>query len=286
MTLGCLCKRAPLPSGGGGSTATTSIAGAGQRALVERDQQIVFDDHAAARAVDDEGVLLHQAQFREIDHAARLAVERHVQRHDVGCAQQRLEVDELRVERVGARRGDVRIVRLHVHAEGARARRDVAADAAETDDAERLAGEFGADQLEPVPTPFAQRLHGLRDVAREREHQAEGVFGRGDRVGGRRVEHDDAGCGRRGDVDRVDADARARDDGQLRTGRQQVAVDARFRAHDQSVGGLERGLEIVPRAADHRVDRDAGLTENCETLLGERFRDHDAFRQATIHRRA
>jgi len=100
------------------------------------------------------------------------------------------------------------------------------------------------------------------------------------------VEHDDAGRGRSRDVDRVDAHAGARNDGQARACGEQVAIDARLRAHDESVGGAERRFEVVPRATDHRVDRDAGLTKNCETLLGERFRDHDAFRQATIHRRA
>ena len=46
----------------------------------------------------------------------------------------------------------------------------------------------------------------------------------------------DAGGGRGLDVDRVDADAGARDDGQLRSGGQQIAVDARLRTHDQAVG--------------------------------------------------
>ena len=181
----------------------------------------------------------------------------------------RREIDELGVEGVGARSGDVRIVSQNRHAEGARAGRDVAADAAQANDPERLAGELRSDQLEPVPAPFAQRLHRLRDLAREREHQPEGLLRRRERVGGRRVEDDHAGGRRRLDVDRIDADAGARDDGQPRTGGQQIAVDARLRTNDQAVGLGQRDLQFLARAADQRVDRDSGRAQDCEAPFGK-----------------
>ncbi len=57
-----------------------------------------------------------------------------------------------------------------------------------------------------------------RDVARQRQHQADRVLRGGDGVALGGVDDDDAALGRRLDVDVVDADAGAADDQQLGRG--------------------------------------------------------------------
>ena len=88
---------------------------------------------------------------------------------------------------------------------------DDRADIAAADDAERLAGDLDAHEAVLLPLAGLGRGVGLRDLARQREHQRDGVFGGGDRIAERRVHHDDAARRRRRDVDIVDADAGAAD---------------------------------------------------------------------------
>ena len=66
---------------------------------------------------------------------------------------------------------------------------------------------------EAVLFPFAGMGGGVRggNVARQRHHQRDGVFGRGDGIAEGRVHHDDARGGRRRNIDIVDADAGAAD---------------------------------------------------------------------------
>jgi hypothetical protein len=131
------------------------------------------------------------------------------------------------------------------------------ADPSEPDDAERLARKFGADERLAFPVTGPYRRDGARGVAHEREHQHEGLFGRGERVGAWCVEDDDAGVSRRGDVDRVDADAGACDDRKLRAESQERPVDLRLAANDQTVGVGERRGERARRLADNRDDNDS-----------------------------
>ena len=55
---------------------------------VERGERGVDVDDGAARRVDEERAGLRRAQHLGVDHAARLGVERHVQRHDVACGEE------------------------------------------------------------------------------------------------------------------------------------------------------------------------------------------------------
>jgi len=190
--------------------------GAGNQPRIERFEQRRFVDHATTRAIDQQRVRLHQCELRSVDEAERLTPERHVQRDDVGARKHVVERHELGRESLGARARDERIGRQQVHAEGGGAMRDCPADPSEPDDAERLAGEFGADERLAFPVPGPNRRDGARGVAHERKHQREGLFGRGERVRPRGIEDDDAGVGRCSDVDRVDADAGPRDDRELR----------------------------------------------------------------------
>ena len=84
---------------------------------------------------------------------------------------------------------------------------DLLADPAEAEDAERLAGELDPAPARALPGSLLQRGVRLRDVARERDQQADRLLGRRDdrRVG--RVRDDDPAAGGGIHVDVVDADA-------------------------------------------------------------------------------
>ncbi len=88
--------------------------------------------------------------------------------------------------------GDERVERDHAHAEGLGADGDELADAAEAQDAERLALELGAAELAALPLAAREARVRLRDVAGEGQDEGDRVLGGGDRVGLRRVGDDDA----------------------------------------------------------------------------------------------
>ena len=76
---------------------------------------------------------------------------------------------------------DEGVVRDDAHPEPERATRDLLADAAEADHAERLSGELDAAPARALPAALLERRVRLRDVARERDDQADRLLGRRDR---------------------------------------------------------------------------------------------------------
>ena len=131
---------------------------------------------------------------------------------------------------------DERVVGDHLHAEADRPARDLLADPSEPEHAERLALELDPSPLRPLPPALLERGVRLRDVARERHHQPDGLLGRGDHGGLRRVGDDDAAPRRRRDVDVVDAHAGTPDHLQVRGALDQVGRELRGRAdHDRVV---------------------------------------------------
>ena len=104
-----------------------------------------------------------RARRAALDDAARLVVEREMERDHVGACQQRVELDQ-RHAGVRARRavpGD------HLHADAARDARDLAADAAEPDQAERLAVKLHAFKRLP-----GAGAHGAVHARERRAQQA------------------------------------------------------------------------------------------------------------------
>jgi hypothetical protein len=77
---------------------------------------------------------------------------------------------------------------------------------------------YDLDAHEVIILPFAGlgRGIGVRDLARGHKHQGDCMFGCGGGIAERRIHHDDALCGRRRDIDMVDANAGATDDSELR----------------------------------------------------------------------
>ena len=120
--------------------------GAGQRVEI---------DHGAAAVVDQERARLHRAQLLLADHAGGLRRLGHMQADDVALRQQLLQLlDRLGIamaELVGA------VVKDHAHANGFGERRELRADIAVADDAERLAADLVAAGRRLVPAAVMGR---------------------------------------------------------------------------------------------------------------------------------
>ena len=169
---------------------------------------------------------------------------------------------------------DERVVGDDAHPEAERAACDLLADAPEADHAERLSGELDAAPARALPAALLERGVRLRDVARERDDQADRLLRRRDdrRLG--RVRDDDPSPGRRVDVDVVDPDpgpadhlepARALDHlaGQPVAERITIAVVAVDDLLERRVGvdvDVEAAAqELDPRVGDRLADEDAHL---------------------------
>jgi hypothetical protein len=105
---------------------------------------------------------------------------------------------------------------------------DFLADAAETKDAEGLAGQFGEEaEIAMGPLALAHELVGLRNTAGQRDHEADGEFGNRvvEHVG--RVGDADIAGARRGGVDIVVADPEAGDDFEIGQRVHEIGLHAR-----------------------------------------------------------
>ena len=106
---------------------------------------------------------------------------------------------------------DERVVADDAHPEPQRAPRDLAPDPAEAEDAEGLVGQLDSAPARALPAPLLQRGVRLRDVAGERDEQADRVLRGGDDRRLRGIRDDDSPARGRCDVDVVHAHARATD---------------------------------------------------------------------------
>ena len=237
--------------------------------------EIRLVDDAAASEVRDDRAVAQQGELASANHPARLVVERRVNRDDVGGLEQRVElVDARHLEPLEAIRGDVRIVSEQRHPERARARGDLAADATESDDAERAATQLGAEQRAAVPAPAAHRSEGVGQMAHERDERSEKQLGDGDCISGRRVDDGDAERGGRGDVDVVGADAGATDDLEATRAAKQFGGDLRRAAADDGVVVADDVEQVAPRRGRAFVDVKPVLGAEQFDALGIDFVGH------------
>jgi hypothetical protein len=167
-----------------------------------------------------------------------------------------------------------RVEREHVHPERAGARRHELADAAEAEHAERLLVDLDAAEPRALPAPRGQRSVGLRDVARERQHQRHGVLRGGHDVRLRRVGDDDAALGGRLDVDVVDPDAGAADHAQVVGARDQLGGQLRRRADEDAVVAADALRELLVAPVDPDVDGEA-LAQHVDAGLGDLLLDEN-----------
>jgi hypothetical protein len=233
--------------------------GASDTLLLQRSDECSFVDHLTARGVDDDRGLLHARELRGADEARGGVGERYVQRDHVRSREHIVKRGELHIERFGAFLGQVRIVDEHVHAERARAARDLAADAAGADQPERLAVDLGAAKLAALPLAGAHGAVRSGDPPHAGEQQRKRQLGGRDRVAGRRVEHRHAELRRGSDIDRVDADARSPDHLEPRRVLQRLTRDLRGAADDHGVHRLDGARELLTGQALTFLDDEARI---------------------------
>ena len=171
--------------------------------------------------------------------------------------------------------GDEWVICDDMHTEADSPTRDLLADTAETEHAERLPLELHSAPFRALPAALLERCVCLGDVARERHHQPDGLL-RG-RHHGRlgRVRNNDASPGGRLDVDVVDADPGAPDHLQVRGTLDQIGRELRRRAnHDRvvAVDDLLEGRYLVV------VDLELRL-EQIDPGIRDRFANEDPHRQ-------
>ena len=136
------------------------------------------------------------------------------------------------------------------------------------------------DAEEFVLFPFAgpRRSIGFGDLPRQRQHQRDGMLGRGDRIAERRVHHDDAARGRRRNVDIVDADAGAADHFQAFGLLQHLGRDLGRGADRKTVEAVDGLGELVLVLAEIglEIDLDAAILENLDGGGRQRIGDQNA----------
>ena len=210
--------------------------GACDLALAHRGGERLLVDELPARRVHDPHARPHPLDRGRVHEPARLLREREVQREEVGRRQHRLgRLDVLGAQLAEALRRDEGVVRDDPHPEPERAARDLPADAAEAEHAERLVRKFDPAPARALPAPVLERGVRLRDVARERDEQADRVLGGRDDRRLRRVRHHDPAPRRRVHVDVVDPDPRPPDHLQALGARDHIRGELRPRADDDRV---------------------------------------------------
>jgi len=194
---------------------------------------------------------------------------------EVGALETRLEVDEFGTEALGALLGDVGVEGDDVHAERVEFLGDLLADAAEADDTQGLAVEFGPEVVAFGPLAVFQADVCLRDRASGRERHRDGVLGGCANVALGGVGDDDTFVRGGVDVDVVDADTRSADDDQFVGSFEDLVGDLGPGANDESVcvrDCLEKSLSLEFVA---RFDLVAGVSEYVQTRIRDRIRDEN-----------
>ena len=236
---------------------------------------------AAARHVDQDDAVFHGGVLVGAEHADGLVGLRQMHRDEIGQGKELLHVVvERHAQLLGALGAAVRIVADQVHAEGAGALGHQAADAAKAEDGQRLLIQLAAAELAARPLARVHAGVGLGGVARACQHQAHGLLGGGDDVGGGGVAHDDAGLGGGLDVDVVHAHARAADDAQLRSRGDDLARDVRGGAHHERIvvgDGLDK---LIRGHLQLDIDLQALFRKAVQTGLRQLLGNQDLLRHA------
>ena len=246
--------------------------GRSELAGAQRLDQRLLVDELAPRGVDHPRAVGQLGDRVAPEEAARLGRERQVQGQELRRREHLVRaLDALDAELAEALLGDERVVGDDAHPEAERAPGDLLADAAEAEHAERLALELDPAPGRALPAALLQRRVRLRDVAGERDQQADGVLrGRGDgRLG--RVGDDDPAAGGRLDVDVVHPHSGAADHLQAVGALDQLGGQLRRRADHDRVVVADR-LGEVAVAVD--VDLEA-LAQEVDARLGDRLADED-----------
>ena len=251
--------------GGPGDVSVTDCVG--ERLLV---------DDAAPCDVDQARTLAHPLELRGADHAPGGVGQRNVYREHVSFGQQRLEVAELHTQLPGALGRDQRIVGKDPHAQPlARDAGNLGSDLPEPEDAECLLAQLDTREPRTLPQTGMKGVIGGREVAGERQHHGEGMFGGRDGVAGWGVE-DEHAVSRRGiDVDVVDADSGASDHPKSRRGREHLRGDLGLASDHERVVVADALAERARLEPGHHVDLTGGAQAR-HAVLGDGVRNENA----------
>jgi len=243
---------------------------------IQRRVEVGFVDDPAACRIDDQHPALAFRKSLGVEQPRGVLGLGHVHGDDVRAREQRVELHLLDIHprcRLGGEKG---IGHDHPHAQPSGPAHHDAPDVAGTHNAEGAVEEFGALELFLLPLARLQGSRGLGNVARQGDHQRQGVLGGGDVVALGRVHHHDAPGGGRGDVDVVDADARPADHLQLLGPGDHVRRDLGAAADHQAldVGDeFEQFVGADPGALDHLEP--GRLLEHLDALRRKRIRYED-----------
>jgi hypothetical protein len=149
-----------------------------QMAALQRLGQCLHIDHLPARAVDHDGSRLHARDRPGIEHVARFWRRGNVERHDVAVFQKRLVVDRFHAELREALAGDVRVIAEKSALECPESLRHDRTDAPEADDSDRLPLEIEGAKALAFPPSRVRRRVGVDQVARDGQHEGDGMFAR------------------------------------------------------------------------------------------------------------
>ena len=133
-----------------------------------------------------------------------------------------------------------------------------------------------SSELRTLPLAAPHRRVRRRHVPCKGEQQRQRVLGRGDGVAGRRIDDSDAGVGRGGEVDVVDADPGPADDRQALAGGDCLGVDLDLAAHEQGVVLGQDAQELAALEPGPYLDVMVG-TQDRQPFLCEGLGDQDAF---------
>ena len=230
----------------------------------------LFVVNPAARDVERDRAVLHLRNLRRAQHPARFIAQGCVHGDDVGLCEQLVERHHLGADFFADRLRNVRVIRQDAHAECAGAGRDARADAAQSDDAQDLAGELDAQEFRAVPLPALHAGVRLRNVAAERQHHRHRVLGRGEDVRGRRVDHQNSALGAGVDIDVVEPHSRPSDDPQALAGVDELARDGRAAPRDERIRLRDRAKEFCAFESRTVIEIDIGC---CAQNREARFRE-------------
>ena len=170
---------------------------AGDLSLLQRVEERLFVDDAAARGVDQERRRLHAGKEGGVDHPLRRRAVGYVDADEIGLPRQRVEREIDGVAKLGFLfyGQAIALVVDDLHAQRSGAFGDLARHLAHADQAEGLGGQH-AEAAHPGPVEFGPRRPGLKagwqlrlphgldrvvsvnEVARQTQQQRHDVFGR------------------------------------------------------------------------------------------------------------
>ena len=249
--------------------------------LEARGERLEVDD-VAAREVEEVRARLHLAQLALADEMRVLAAAVDMEADDIGLREEFAEV--LRAPRVAERHdlGDVVVEDLHAHRLGEH--RELRADVAVADDAERLAADLAAALRALAPAARVEDAVALERAAHEHDDLADRELDHAARVRVRRVEDGDATRGGGGEVDLLGADAEAADREEAVRGGEGGGRHAGLRADAEERDALERAGEFgLGQRVGDRLDLVAFVREHVRGVgvdVLEEERDHARLREA------